>query len=292
MQVHPSQISPGEPFDVFYFLRNHTDATQYYVQAKVHDVRTGELLATHSLTQSPVNARLFSKTIDSPPDPTGYGRNIVAIATVYTDTGFSVKSENYEEQEQYYLIKSQTPFVGGGGGIDARTARELFKEELKKALDALPKPEKLQVPDAPDMSFVDALFGALGAITREVGRIPKEGADMKPVMDKLLALSEELKARPQFERTDLSSIAEAVQSILSAASELEKAMKLGNAQLVQAQTSALSTLKSELVTEIGGKVEETIQGQEITLPFAMKISNPNKQKQETDPIAGVRSLMS
>src|SRR5262245_1560266 len=131
MQVHPSQISPGEPFDVFYFIRNHTDSTTYYVRARVYDVRTGELLSTHDLTQSPVNSRLYAKTIDAPPDPTGYGRNIVAIATVYTDSGYTTKSENYEEQEQYYLIKGQVPVFGGGGGIDARTAREIVQEELE-----------------------------------------------------------------------------------------------------------------------------------------------------------------
>src|ERR1043165_263120 len=115
MQVHPSQISPGESFDIFYFIRNHTDSTTYYVQAKVYDVRTGELLATENLAQSPTNSRLFIKTIHAPPDPSGYGRNIVAIATVYTDSGYATKSQNYEEQEQYYLIKSAQTMFGGGG---------------------------------------------------------------------------------------------------------------------------------------------------------------------------------
>src|SRR5437773_720063 len=117
MQVAPNQISPGEAFDVFYFVRNHLDATTYYVRAKIYDVRTGELLDTQNLTQSSTNSRLFIKTVQAQPDPTGYGRNIVAIATVYTDSGYTTKSESYEEQEQYYLIKS-IPLMLGGGGVD------------------------------------------------------------------------------------------------------------------------------------------------------------------------------
>src|SRR4051812_21979151 len=114
MQSAPSQISPGESFDLFYFIRNHTDATTYYVRARIYDVRTGELLDTLDLAQSSTNARLFIKTATAPVDPTGYGRSIVSIASVYTDSGYTTKSENYEEQEQYFLVKTLAPLGGGG----------------------------------------------------------------------------------------------------------------------------------------------------------------------------------
>src|SRR5438552_1488540 len=105
MQVYPSQISPAEPYDVFYFIRNPLDAATYYVRAKIYDVRTGELLDTANLDQSSTNSRLFLKRLQAPGDPGSNGRNIVAIASVYTDSGYTTKSDIYEEQEQYYLIK-------------------------------------------------------------------------------------------------------------------------------------------------------------------------------------------
>src|SRR5262245_51515555 len=133
MQVAPNQISPGEPFDIFYFVRNPLDSTTYYVRAKVYDVRTGELLDTIVLEQSPTNTRLFIKTVQAPPDPAGYGRNIVAIASVYLDSGFTQQSESYEEQEQYYLIKAVLPMMGGAvGGIDYRAMRELMEEVVSE----------------------------------------------------------------------------------------------------------------------------------------------------------------
>jgi hypothetical protein len=109
MQIHPSQISPAENFDVFYFIRNHTDLTTYFVQGKVYDIRTGAVLQTANLTQSPNNSRLFAKTIQAPADSGSIGRNIVAIATVYTDSGYTTKSTDYEEQEQYFLVKAVLP---------------------------------------------------------------------------------------------------------------------------------------------------------------------------------------
>src|SRR5437764_15317604 len=100
MQVHPQQIDPGQNFDIFYFIRNHLDSATYYVRAVIYDVRTGDVLSTNNLTQSPGNARLFAATIQAPADPVGYGRNILSVATVYTDSGYTTKSTDYEEQEQ------------------------------------------------------------------------------------------------------------------------------------------------------------------------------------------------
>src|SRR3954454_3644107 len=118
MQLHPQQINPGEPFDLFFFIRNHTDSTTYYVRAVLYDGRTGAILATQNLSQSSINSRLFLATLQSPPDPQSIGRNIVSIATVYTDSSYSTKSTDYEEQEQYFLIRSEPLFYGGGGGVD------------------------------------------------------------------------------------------------------------------------------------------------------------------------------
>lgn len=290
MQVHPSQISPGEPFDIFYFVRNHTDATTYYVQAKVYDVKTGELLATHALTQSPVNARLHSKTIDAPPDPVGYGRNIVAIATVYTDSGFSTKSENYEEQEQYYLVKSVLPFAGvGGGGIDSRTVREIVQEELKTALDKLPKPEALKVPDAPDMSFVDALFGHFGVIERELGRVPKEGADLSAIQGSIDALKAQIDERPKFEPTDLSSLAEVAQNVLTRLESVARELKVGNGQVVHVFETALKNFATTFGEEIGSKIDDAVSNQEITLPLSFTPRSRKQPKEESPP--DVSSLM-
>src|SRR4026208_1780199 len=105
MQIAPQQETPGENFTVVFFVRNHTDAATYSIQAKLYALDTQELLTTVPLSQSPINSRLFYATVNAPGDQAGYGRDIVSIATVYTDSGFSSKSSDYEEQEQYFLVK-------------------------------------------------------------------------------------------------------------------------------------------------------------------------------------------
>jgi hypothetical protein len=282
MQVASQQVTPGENFNIFYFVRNHTDGATYYIQAKIYALDTQELLGTHSLSQSPLNSRLYYKTVTAPGDQAGYGRDIVSIATVYTDSGYTTKSGDYEEQEQYFLVKP-LPFVGGGGGISARDAREIFREELKTALDGLPKPEKLQVPDTPDMSFVDALFGALGALQRELNRVPKETTDTKPVLQRIEELQQAIGQRPKFERTDLTALAELAETTLQALRDLSGEMKAGNGQLVQSLEAALSQFKDEITSSVGDKVEETIHSQELTIPLTMNVKNPKKKEEAAAP---------
>src|SRR5437016_8412844 len=238
MQVAPNQISPGEPFDVFYFVRNPLDSTTYYVRAKIYDVRTGELLDTIALTQSSINARLFIKTVQAPPDSSGYGRNIVAIASVYTDSAFTLQSDAYEEQEQYYLIKAVAPMLGGGG-VDYRALREMMEEVVSKKLAALPKPA-----DAPEFP-AEALFGAIGALQREINRVPKE-IDLPEVSVSLKAIQEAISAIPQPEKTDLSALTDAVNSILFEIEQLKPfiqqvgaAITAGQERLIKEQGATL-----------------------------------------------------
>ena len=85
MQVHPNQISPGENFDIFYFLRNPTDSGTYYVRAVIYDLRTGAVLATVNLAAAATNPHLFAATIQAPADSTGAPTD-ANQATTATDT--------------------------------------------------------------------------------------------------------------------------------------------------------------------------------------------------------------
>lgn len=283
MQVSPSQISPGEPFDIFYFIRNWTDNATYYVRAVVYDVRTGAVLSTTNLDQSSTNARLFIKTMQSPPDPVGTGRNVVAIASVYTDSSYTTKSDAYEEQEQYYLIKSVLPFLGGGGSVDYRVIREMLQEVVAKGLDGLPKPQELNVPDAPDMSFVDALFGTLGALQKDVNRIPKKGADFTNLTTKLEALDTLLKSRPAFEKTDLSPLSRSLDDLSTKVDALREAISASEQRLTDEIDTHFQEIVPQLVSEIGAKVEETIHSQELELPMTVKVKNPRPSAKADQP---------
>lgn len=279
MQVAPNQISPGENFDVFYFLRNPLDAATYYVRAKLYDVRTGELLDTVVLDQSSTNSRLFIKTVQAPPDPSGYGRNIVAIASVYTDSGFTSQSESYEEQEQYYLIKAVLPVFGGGGGVDYRTIREIVEEVVKANKPADPEPTE-PIP-------YDALFGAIGALQREVNRVPKE-IDLSSVSDALSAIQTAIGAIPtETKEPDLSGIEQAVNSILFEVQQLPELFRSVGAAISAAQERLIKEQGASLLTQLETGLTDLMGRQELTIPMASLL----KDKQPTPSPINVSHLM-
>jgi len=267
MQVHPSQISPGESFDIFYFLRNHTDSTTYYVKAVVYDVRTGEVLLTQALTQSSTNTRLFISTVQSPPDPVGLGRNIVAVATVYIDGSFTTKSDAYEEQEQYFLIRSPQNLYGGGGGLDYRDVREIVREELVKAIATIKYPEPQSVP-------YEALFGTIGALQREVNRIPKEAVDITDVLSAIKSVRSTIAAIPGPEEIDLSSIDAKLSDIVSRFDEVITVIE-AEASADRAETdgaisklgSGLYTrLEKNLIPQVEATLDKYVKTQSVALP--------------------------
>ncbi len=285
MQVHPSQINPSEPFDVFYFIRNHTDASTYYVQAKVYDVRTGELLSTHNLTQSATNDRLFIKTIDAPGDPVGQGRNIVSIATVYTDSGYTTKSANYEEQEQYFLIRTASPIVlGGGGGADYDRIRDVVSEELEKR-----KPKPVEVPALPDMPF-DAIFKTLSNIDKTLQSVPKkEAPSLTPLVDTVTALQqsiEDIKSRREFEDTDLTPVIEQVDLLAELVGQFERSMRAAHSVLLTEMENTLNSLRPTLL-------EAVREGITQALPYGSNLSLPvgGPQQPSTQPNPDMSFLM-
>jgi hypothetical protein len=272
MQVHPSQISPGEPFDVFYFLRNHTDESTYYIRAVVYDVHTGEVLETVDLDQSATNERLFIKRLQAPPDPAGYGRNIVAIATVYTDSGYTTKSDNYEEQEQYFLIKAQAPIVGGGG-VDYRVVRDIIQDELGK----LPKPQELKLPDQPDMSFVDALLGRLSELKAAVNGLPKKGTDLDPISQTLEAIRTAVTSLPAPQKTNLSGLASGLDAIHSLLETVPQQLAKDNANLIASFEAALK----RAVAEMKQAIQTAFQDNELSVSMPM-MSSIQARPKKTD----------
>ncbi len=290
MQLHPSQISPSDPYDIFYFIRNHTDSTTYYVQAVVYDIRTGAVLSTLPLTRSTTNTRLYTTTTQAPSDPSGYGRNIVAVATVYTDSGYTTKSTDYEEQEQYFLVKnSVSELFVGGGGVDYRELRHIVAEELDTRLSTQLKP-------------FDGVLGAIGAIQREVNRIPKEldtehilfalddlsrklpkETDLSSVIDRLKRIQATLDALPEPEKVDLTDLAQGFASL----SEAIHALDQRRATDTGATLDMLRQEISHSVMEMEKRITEVINSQELSFPVQRSV----KSATQTQPSVDIQHLM-
>lgn len=158
-------LQPGNSFTVVRQIENHLDAATNYVQAVIRNAYTDAIIDTLQLTDK--GSQRFSKNWQVPADSSGQGFYISIVTSVYTDSGYTTKNPNYGDQENTYLIQDRV-LRGGGTGIDAYTVRKIIQDELAK--------------NAP--SF-DALYGTLGALQREVNRIPKESVSLDPILTAL-----------------------------------------------------------------------------------------------------------
>ena len=110
-------------------MGDHTDTATYFVRAVIRNAASDASLETINLTDR--GSRRFSNTW-SVPYYTG-AIYVIITTTVYTDSGYTTKSENYREEANTYLIAErwQFGFERAGGGVQYEKIREMVEQALK-----------------------------------------------------------------------------------------------------------------------------------------------------------------
>jgi hypothetical protein len=129
------QIEPQYTIPLIYQIVDPSDSTVYYVRAIVYDSLTRTVLATKNLVSQ--GNGLWSSTVTAPVDSTGLGRHIHVIIKVYTDSGYTTLSTDYNQQIDKYLVKTQRVFGGTGssGDVDYEKIKNIIKELLKPMIE-------------------------------------------------------------------------------------------------------------------------------------------------------------
>ncbi len=214
------RLIPSRTFTVVRQIGNHTDTGTYYVRAVVRNAYTDEILTTLDLDDK--GSQRFKKDWLVPPETSGLGGFISIITSVYTDSGYTTKSENYADEENTYLWATLETGSGGGGfkgytGPDTSDIRRVVREEIEKIpkveIPPFPTPEKVELrwtdvleaikdvrsaikePQAVDMTPVlSAISQVEQAIASKEVTPP---TDLAPLMEKIGALSEESKSHKE-----------------------------------------------------------------------------------------------
>jgi hypothetical protein len=174
------QLYPQEEYVIARGLEDHLDSTTYYVRAFVRNAKTDALLATLDLEDQGDSHR-FKKTWQVPADPTGMGFWINIQTSVYTDSGYTTKADNYGDKYEEKFIEARRHFAGGGGvDVDYKRVREIIQDELDKRKPEPAKPTE-PVNFSPVLSAVSALRDDVSAI-----HVPEpKDTDLSPVMAKI-----------------------------------------------------------------------------------------------------------
>jgi len=214
------QLNPTESFPIVRVLKDPFDTGVYFVRAVIRDATTDVLLATVALTDK--GDRRFSKVWKVPYDNAwSQGRFIVITTQVFTDSGYTVRADNYTEEAETYTVQSRwSPALAGAGsgGIDYREIAKVLAEVLdsKKLPDLVTKLEtpikfpvedilqgvekivsKIPEPIEPKEIDLSSLEKGLEKIVKTIKDIPPQiipkEVDFSPLVKEIRDLGSEIK---------------------------------------------------------------------------------------------------
>lgn len=203
------QLQPKEFFTVVRQIADPTDETTYYVRAVIRKSSDDSILATLDLTDN--GSQRFTGDWQVVEDSSNEGFLIDITTTVYTDSGYTTKSENYTIENNTYLVQQRwNSFLGGGGGgggldITKNQLKEIIKGEIEKI--KMPEMKETDLSNiSKDLEFIVKSFKEL--------KIPEpEKVDYTSIFKTLNRVSEEIKTKidniPAPEKLDLNPIIEA-----------------------------------------------------------------------------------
>lgn len=134
------QLSPQTNFPVIRKLGDPADTATYYVRAIVRNSASGATIQTINLTDG--GSQRFTGNFNVPRDSSGTGMYVDITTSVYTDSGYTAKSDAYSEENETYLVAERWgPQFGhggsGGGDISYGKIGEIFNEILLKYLKGI-----------------------------------------------------------------------------------------------------------------------------------------------------------
>lgn len=113
------ELSPLSPIPVSYTASIPGDTTLYYVKAVLRDTQSSAVLQSINLAQYSSTPNRYTGNFNAVQDSSGLGRPVDITVTVYTDSGYSDPSPNYQIYQTSYVIRQPwLPTLGSGGGLN------------------------------------------------------------------------------------------------------------------------------------------------------------------------------
>ncbi len=273
-------LQPQVDFGLTRQLSNHLDVATYYVQAKVYDV-DGVLIDTTNLTDK--GGQRFSRRWRVPVDRSGQGAYISIITSVYTDSGYTTKSDNYGDEENTYLVFDRVLGArgggSGGGNLDIGTIRRVVAEELEKALpeEVEDEPEEVEI-EKPDTTTpkLDQLTKDIASLQTAIAKIPTDTldlSDIKQAMETIYGAVEDKEVTPP---TDLTPTLQAIDSLA-----------IDVLQQVEGLRQFVAGTETELKKTIVETISDNMQNTEFVTDFQVRPkrklpSNPQTEQPAYD----------
>lgn len=259
------QLKPQQNFTVVRQIANHTDTATYYVRAVIRNAYTDAIITTLDLTNQ--GSQRFTKNWQVSPDTSGQGYYISIVTSVYTDSGYTTKSENYGDEETTYLVKDFDTHYGGAS-VDYFRVRQIIKEEL----ESLPKPEVIDYDRIPKPQELNDRTDEIIAAIRDKEIPQPEDVDLSPVVSALGDLRQAIQDKEVTPPTDLKPLLDRLQE------------KDGNDGVdFQEIKDTLQSIEERLISEVEAAIQKAIKDTQFVSTFTTT-AQPRKEREDTPQI--------
>lgn len=278
------QIQPREYFTIARGLEDPSDSTTYYVQAVVRNARTDAVLDTVNLTDN--GSRRFTKPWQAPADVSGDGLYILITISVYTDSNYSVRADNYGDSFDEHLIQARpTPAMlnqASGPDIDYKKIQKMIDDSLANF-----KPVKVIETKIDIQPILKAIAD------NKVELLPPEQVDFGPITQAFAFIRKdltELLARPKFEPADLTQFAELLAEMKKVNDEMQPSevqKRFGDVldNLLSRAKNFFDGDMADIKKEVTG-ISDFLNGIQYLIPKDNSIKPPKASEQPAeDPIA-------
>ncbi len=184
------QINPREYFTLARGLEDHTDSSTYYVRAVIRNGKTDAVIDTVNLTDN--GNRRFTAQWQAPADVSGNGTDIIVTYTVYTNSGYTTKAENYGEKfdEHLVLARITQANVGGGGAlggadIDYKKIRTIIEEVIMAESEA-------DKSEEPTVNPLEEITTSIATKLDILLKKPSTPVDFSPIVQSIVSIKNDL----------------------------------------------------------------------------------------------------
>ena len=276
-------LNPAETFPIVRVLANHTDSTTYYCRGVIKDAVNDTVLATVDLTEQ--STRYFRYNWKVVWDNVmARGRYLTITTSVYTDSGYTTKSENYGDEINTYVVQerwdaAKMQSMGGGGsysGITASDVRKVIKKELENIKFPESKDIKFPKQKEYEANFKDITKG-LTDIKALVGTLPAKNSDLSPLVDRLDEIIEDIQAKPVTRETDVKPLLKAIKE---AQKERSNNTKNSSNSIVTLEKKILKDISEMIETTVKETIPNIIQNEMKNAQFSVPLSLGQPQMEE------------
>lgn len=189
------RYSPQQQIPVSYTVSIPTDSNSYFVQAILRDTQSSTILQTLDLVQNSSYSLRYEGIFNGVPDASGLGRAVDITITVYTDSGYTTPSPNYQVLNvACEVIQPWLPTLGSGGAgvvIDwDRIEKMIVKHKVegsKLTSEDIAQTLLARMPEYPQTDL-SGIHSGIEKVIQQLSTLPRfEKTDLDPLSDSLSA---------------------------------------------------------------------------------------------------------